>query len=176
MCRLSAGAHSETDNTDHCEACMRQGDILLHSTNFVQPCKCCGSQDHGLLTCTQETEDGDIRNVAQVTCPSVWTTCLHNILQEGRMSMKNRPNTHKFAEAHNYDIVKTRLALKQCSAVGSGWHMSRQQFDALVNEVIQICYDIQNPKFTRDTSYLQDSRGDDDSCEDGEIPLDMSGS
>jgi hypothetical protein len=172
MCRLSASAHSEADNTDHCEACMRQGDILLHSTNFVQPCKCCGSRDHGLLTYTQETEYGSICIVAQVICPSVWTTCIHNILQEDRMSMKNRPCAHKLAEAHSYNITNAKSALKQCLTFGSGWHMYPHQFDALVSEVTQICYEVQNLKFTRDTSYLQDAGDDDDSYEDDELPLD----
>ena len=174
-CILSEGTHPEIDNTDQCEACIKQGDIFLHTTNFEHPCKCCGSQDHGLLTCTHETDDGNIRNVARVICPSVWTTCIYNILQEDRMSMKNRPSAHKFAEAHSYNITKAKSALKQCFTSGSGWYMYPQQFDVLVSEVTQICYEVKNPKFTRDTSYLQDI-DDDDSYEDDELPLDMSGS
>ena len=173
-CRLSAGTHSES-NTDHCEACVKQGDILLHATNFESPCKCCGSQDHGLLTYTQEMADEGVCNKANVICPSVWTTCIYNILQEDRMSMKNRPCAHKFADAHSYNITGAKSALKQCFTYGSGWYMYPQQFDALVSEVTQICYEVQNPRFTRDTSYLQQIGNVDGSYEDGELPSDVSG-
>jgi len=174
-CKLSSTTHPEMDNTDHCEACRKQGKLLLHSTNFKQPCRCCGSQDHGLLTCTQEIEKEKVQNVAQVTCPSVWTTCISKILQEDRMSMKNRPCAQKFAESYNYDLTKAKLALKQCFTFGSGWHMYPQQFDALVNEVTQICYDFHNPQFTRDNSYLQSKEDDEDSTEhtDDELPWDI---
>ena len=101
MCRLSTNNHPEMDNTDHCEACRKQGNILLHSTNFKQPCRCCGSQDHGLLTYIQEIEKEKIHNVAQVTCPSVWTTCISKILQEDRMRMINQQHFDRLKKIEN---------------------------------------------------------------------------
>jgi hypothetical protein len=88
--------------------------------------------------------------------------------------MKNRPCAQKFAEAHDHNISKANSALKQCFTSGSGWHMYPQQFDALVSEVTRICYEVQNPIFTRDTSYLQDVGDEDDSYEDDELLLDTS--
>ena len=88
--------------------------------------------------------------------------------------MKNRPCAQKFAEVHSYNITEAKSALEQCFKFGSGWHMCSEQFEALVSEVIQICYEVRNPQFTRDTSYLQDVGGEDDSYEDDELLMDMS--
>ena len=175
-CKLTKCVQSDVNHTSHCDGCGKQGFILLFFANFMSPCKCCGSPDHSLLTSTQENDNGKIYAVAHVICPSVWTTCICEILREDRMSMKNRPCPEKFAETHEYDIIKAKLALKQCFSYGSGWHMYAQQFEALSDEVSQICYDAHNPTFTRDVSHLQDTEESEEYDEhtDTESPLDLS--
>jgi len=175
-CRLSNNVDSDMSSNPCCDDCGKLGSILLHFTNFRSPCKCCGSPDHALLIHTQMTDNEETYEAAQVRCPSVWTTCISKILQEDRMSMKNRPCPEKFAEAHNYDIIQAKLALKKCYTYGSGWHMYPQQFESLSNEVSQICYNAHNPTFTRDVSHLQDTEESEEYDEhtDTESPLDLS--
>jgi hypothetical protein len=162
-CKLSGNSHPKAFDTPHCEECgeQKQG-ILLHYTNFIAPCKCCGSPDHGLLEHIPCADNTTIMGYAQVKCPSVWTSCVGKMIQEDRMSMKYRPCPQKLAEAHNFNEAKAKVTLKQCYTQGSGWHMHTQQFYKLTEEVAQICYDTLNPQFTRDTIHLHGEQEDDD--------------
>jgi hypothetical protein len=156
-CKLRSTTHPKTFNMLPCTECGKQENgILLHYTNFIAPCKCCGALDHGLYRYTPIEDNTLISGLAQVTCPSVWTTCIGKLIQEDRMSMKYRPCPQKLAEAHDYNHDKAMAALKRCYTQGSGWHMHTQQFNTLTDEVIQICYDARNPPFKRDTTHLDE--------------------
>ena len=163
-CNLSSCTHPKAFDIPHCDECGKQKQgILLHYTNFISPCKCCGSPNHGLFEYTPVSDNTTISGYAQVLCPSVWTTCIGEMLQEGRMSMKYRPCPQKLAEAHDFDDTKAKITLKQCYTRGSGWHMHTQQFNKLTEEVSQICYDTLNPHFTRETIHLHDVPEDEES-------------
>ena len=157
-CKLSRNTHPKAYNIPHCDECGKQENgILLHYTNFTTPCKCCGSPGHGLFEHIPIKDNEVVSGLAQVLCPSVWTTCIGRLLLEGRMSMKYRPCPERFAEAHDYDKDKANITLKQCYMYGSGWHMHTTQFNELVDNVLQICYDVKHPKFKRDITHLYNS-------------------
>jgi hypothetical protein len=76
------------------------------------------------------------------------------------MSMKYRPCPERLAEAHGYDEDRAKATLKCCYMHGSGWHMHTTQFNKLVEDVSQICYEARNPKFKRDITHLVDTDED----------------
>jgi hypothetical protein len=149
-CKLPDSSHPSAHNTPYCNDCKKQEHgILLHYTNFVTPCKCCGSPNHGLFKYDPISDASMANGFAQVSCPSVWTTCIGKMIEEDRMSMKYRPCPQKLAETHNFDVSKAQVNLKQCYTHGCGWHMHTAQFNKLTNAVSQICYDARNPQFKR---------------------------
>jgi hypothetical protein len=160
-CKLSSKTHPKTYNSPYCNECGKQENgILLHYTNFISPCKCCGSSDHGLFEHIPIQENDIVSGLAQILCPSIWTTCIGKLIQEDRMSMKYRPCPEKFAEAHDYNTARAKVTLDHCYTQGSGWHMHTRQYNQLVDKVLQICYDTNNPKFKRDITHLEDTDED----------------
>jgi len=57
------------------------------------------------------------------------------------MSQKYRPDPYKFALAHDFDRKRCDDTLILCWNQGSGNNMFEEQYNKLVNEVLDICYE-----------------------------------
>ena len=73
------------------------------------------------------------------------------------MSLKFRPDPYKFALAHDFDKARCDETLVRCWNRGSGMHMFVEQYQDLVNHVLEICYE-ENSKlpFKRETQPTED--------------------
>ena len=104
---------------------------ILYQELFRGPCKCCGSQGHGILS---NNIDYGGQEIISLACPIIEGHNWEHVLRSGLGNMKLLPNAHLFAKQHPKDTAE---ALKMFRRQGYGRHMNFMPLVDFENDVYQ---------------------------------------
>jgi len=109
---------------------------------FQFPCKCCGSEQHGLFH--HKLDKIGLYEEARIKCPVVAYGDVYDIMSEMLMSRKYRPDPNRLAQLHGHDPNEIPAAISLLRRQGAGRHMFEDQLVKLEHEATQICYEIRS--------------------------------
>ena len=104
---------------------------------FQFPCKCCGSETHGLLRHFRDRlgENGEVT----YGCPIITHKTISTMLNTELMSQKFCPDANKLALHHHFICQDKETAFATIVKQGAGKHMHNYQLEELREAAYRSC-------------------------------------
>ena len=108
---------------------------LVYREFFQGPCKCCGSNEHGILM-QDFLADGTMK--INLAC----SVTKHVLVSQAFQSSKIDPSFEKIAHVHSHHVESVNESMKGFRKDGYGKHMSYMQLVDFENDLFRYCIDV----------------------------------
>ena len=115
--------------------------MIWHESMFSSPCKCCGSEDHGLLKLVHENDGKETSGFA---CPITRQVQIVDMINEPRNVKKYMPCPESFAYHFGCQEEAILRALKTFDDYGSGKYLSGPEFKEFKTKALITCEEYRN--------------------------------